>query len=815
MSDDAFVIRLAELEARIKHLEKENRTLAREGTLSRTAMERSKIYISSKEKLLASLIDEKAKQEKYFHLLLESTQEIMLLLDQNLRFVYCSDMFLSELGIAEFGMISNLEFRNVFSRVVDESSLEKLAEILEKTIRESRSHAEARTMDIGMKGNPRHYTIYINPMLNENGTTEGALVLFQDMTEIMRSKEEAEQANKAKSSFLARMSHEIRTPLNAILGLSEVELQNVLPPRTRVNLGKIYNSGSHLLEIVNDILDVSKIESGNFEIYPAEYEFAGLISDTVQLNIVRVGSKPIRLKLDIDPDIPIGLYGDELRVKQILNNLISNAFKYTEKGEVRLTARWERQGDAALLIFTVADSGKGIKKEDMRNIFSEYTQFDASSNRHIEGTGLGLSITKGLVEMMGGTIMAKSEYLKGSVFRVTLPQGIFDAKPIGKLVVDDLHNFRFSEDRNRSRGNTIIRSHMPYGRILVVDDLEINLDVMRGLLMPYGLTVDTALSGREAVERIKEHAVHYDLVFMDHMMPEMDGVEAVRIIRNEIGGDYARTLPVIVLTASAVAGIREVLLQSGFDDYVSKPIDIKQLDMVLNQWVRDRRNEEALREAENHAADPMPGETGKIDDVGKWLLEHPVEGIDFDAALRLYGNSGAAYMPILQSFAVNTPPLLEQMSTEPESLSGYAVKVHGLKGTCNVICAAAAAAAALELEIAAENGDIELVRARHGALKERVLNITGRLKPLLEAWEAGRPALPREPRAEPDPALLACLSDSTAAYNSSLTGEILAELEQYRYEKGEDLIKWLREQAENFDYDIMHQRLAELLAGKS
>jgi CheY-like chemotaxis protein len=419
--------------------------------------------------------------------------------------------------------------------------------------------------------------------------------------ELEQQTEVAQSASRAKSVFLARMSHEIRTPLNAILGLSEVELQDNPPGKTRLNLEKIYRSGSHLLEIVNDILDISKIESGNFEIFPGEYEFSGMINDAVQLNIVRIGSKQVEFRLELDETIPSKLYGDELRIRQILNNLLSNAFKYTEEGEVRLGIGWEHRGGTALIGFAVEDTGRGIKQEDMEKLFSEYIQLDTAANRRIEGTGLGLSITRGLLDMMGGSITAESEYGKGSVFRVTIPQGIVDRSPVGREAAENLRNFRFIEDRNRSRGNSLIRSWMPYGKVLVVDDLQTNLDVMKGLLMPYGLRVDMVLSGREAVERIRGEAVRYDLVFMDHMMPGMDGIEAARIIRNEIGSSYARQVVIVALTANAVEGTKEMFLGSGFNDFISKPVDIKRLDMVLNRWIRDRQSEETLRDAENEA----------------------------------------------------------------------------------------------------------------------------------------------------------------------------------------------------------------------
>jgi CheY-like chemotaxis protein len=355
---------------------------------------------------------------------------------------------------------------------------------------------------------------------------------------------------------------------------------------------------------------------------------------------------------------------------------------------------------------------------------------------------------------------------------------------------------------------------MPYGKVLVVDDLETNLDVMKGLLMPYGLKVDTAASGKEAVERIRSGEALYDLVFMDHMMPEMDGIEAARIIRNEIGTEYARTVPVIALTANAVAGNREMFLAGGFNDYISKPIDIKRLDMVLNRWIRDKQSEAVLKEAENQnlARTEAMFNWGQADEEGEWLLRHPVEGIDFMAAMILYGNSGAAYMPILKSFVTQTPFLLEKMDIHLEASSpDYTIEVHGLKGTCNAVGATETGALARELEFASKEGNFDLVRRKHGTLRSEALELTGRLKTLLEEWEASRPGERKERRAEPDRELLRKLSEAAAAFNSNETEEVLGKLEQYRYEREEDLILWLREQAENFDYDAMRRRLEEFL----
>jgi CheY-like chemotaxis protein/HPt (histidine-containing phosphotransfer) domain-containing protein len=327
--------------------------------------------------------------------------------------------------------------------------------------------------------------------------------------------------------------------------------------------------------------------------------------------------------------------------------------------------------------------------------------------------------------------------------------------------------------------------------------------------------VDTAISGEEAIKRIRSGEVSYDVIFMDHMMPGMDGTEATRNIRNEIGTDYARTVPIIALTANAIAGSREMFLENGFNDFIPKPIDIKRLDTVLNQWIRDKQSEETLKEAESRAAErtQKPSLSQANDAEGKWLLERPVEGIDFTTALILYGNSGAAYMPILKSFVSHTPPLLEKMNQDLEtSPADYLVEVHGLKGTCNAIGAVEAGALARELEFGMKEGNIKMVKSRNGELVEKAGRLTEGIKKLLDQWEASRPAENKERRAKPDRERLKRLSEATAAFNSNDTEEILGDLEQYRYERGDDLIRWLREQAENFDYDSMHKRLEEFLS---
>ena len=518
---------------------------------------------------------------------------------------------------------------------------------------------------------------------------------------------EVKAANEAKSNFLANVSHEMRTPMNAIIGLSELMLsEDEIQGEVRERLNKVYGAGMTLLGIVNDLLDISKIESGKFELVEEVYDLPSFINDTVTLNIMRITDKPIEFKLSIDETLPDRLIGDDLRVKQVCNNLLSNAFKYTREGTVEWRLSCYREGDTVWMTSLVKDTGIGIKPEDLNKLFSDYSQVDTKSNRKIEGTGLGLALARRMVEMMGGGITVESEYGKGSTFTARFRQKFVSDVTIGLNVVENLKRMNYSKNQLETKAR-FVRIQLPYARVLVVDDVQTNLDVARGMMKPYGMKVDCVTSGREAVGLIQKREVTYDAIFMDHMMPEMDGIEAARIIRHGIGTDYAKIIPIVAMTANAIVGNEELFLRSGFQAFITKPIDIMLLDSVIRHWVRDKSVESEY--ADRHA------------EVDKPRIDMTVPGLDLEECLERLGGDEEVLRDILDSYVLTTPIMLKKIcAVTRENLSGYAVTVHGIKGSSRNICAETVGRLAEALEHAAKADDFAFVEANNSAFIQAV-----------------------------------------------------------------------------------------------
>jgi signal transduction histidine kinase/AmiR/NasT family two-component response regulator len=413
------------------------------------------------------------------------------------------------------------------------------------------------------------------------------------IAELDEERKKAEAASRSKSVFLANTSHEIRTPLNAILGMSELALREDLSPAARDHIESIRQAGKNLLFIVNDVLDLSKIEAGKLDIINREYYFSSLLNDCLSIVKTRILEKPIEFIVDVEKTIPAILIGAEARVRQTVINLLSNAVKYTEKGTITFSvkAEWQEAADdgreRVLLYFIVSDTGCGMREEDLGSVFAAFSRFDTHKKMHIEGTGLGLAISRKLCRMMGGDITVKSEYGKGSVFTAFIPHGVADKTPFG------------SAEASSKAGNSVyerveVRWTAPTAKILIVDDIATNLKVARGLLAPFECEIDLCTHGAQAVTMVKDET--YDLVFMDHMMPEMDGIETTAAIRawEETKRDKPQPpeghpanghTPIVALTANALSGMQEMFLSKGFDGYLAKPIEIKSLNTIMEKWI--------------------------------------------------------------------------------------------------------------------------------------------------------------------------------------------------------------------------------------
>jgi signal transduction histidine kinase/CheY-like chemotaxis protein/HPt (histidine-containing phosphotransfer) domain-containing protein len=658
----------------------------------------------------------------------------------------------------------------------------------------------------------------------------------------------SDEENKAKSSFLARVSHEIRTPMNSILGMSEIILRKNISEEVYEYASIIRQAGNTLLSIINDILDFSKIESGRLEIESRKYHVASLINDVVNVIRIRLAEKPVDFFVNLESSIPAELFGDDVRIRQILINILNNAVKYTREGHITLSVYMKRLSVNELtLTFSVEDSGIGISPGDMERLFTEFTRIDPEANRGIEGAGLGLTIANSFCQAMGGKITVESKYGKGSTFTATVVQTFEDPRPVARIlstgakrilvyetrpkyatslleafwsiglhpaITEDMgefmkalegtgYDYAFISSNHASecishwnkvnssirlvimmelRETTAYRDmasiHMPiyssvlanvlngansvtpaYGdkrisftapaaRVLIVDDIATNLRVASELMAPYKMRIDTCLSGAEALKLIR--STRYDLVFMDHMMPEMDGLAATAQIRGLDNNDpYYRNVPVIMLTANAVSGQQDLFLRSGLNDFLAKPIGVQKLNEILHAWIP----------AEKQIACFVP--LTSIGDAGEANGLDAIEGVDIQRGIAFAGGSAAAYKKVLAIFCADVEERMLRVKEEAGGvakfgdLSLYVTLVHALKGACLSIGAGETGEFAAELEDAGRAGDRDVITKRTGAFLEQLETLRSRISTALEprspeegGWEGDTPAIDLTPLRE-------------------------------------------------------------------
>lgn len=621
----------------------------------------------------------------------------------------------------------------------------------------------------------------------------------QLQTESARMKFEAEKnaaANQAKSAFLANMSHEIRTPINAVLGMDEMILRESADKTILGYAANIKSAGTNLLEIVNEILDFSKIEAGKMEILPEEYEIQSVITDLFNMIDERAKHKKLKFILDVNKKIPKILCGDFVRIKQCILNLLTNAIKYTRKGSVTFSVDYEKVGgDKIMLEVRVKDTGIGIKKADMEKLCSPFERIDEEKNRTIEGTGLGMSIVTRILAMMDSKLEIESEYGQGSEFSFRIAQKVIDWTEIGDI--------NAKNKKNKIRiANYKEKLHAPKAHLLFVDDTDMNLEVIKGLLKKTAMKIDTVLSGKEALEKVQENC--YDIIFIDHRMPEMDGIETLHAMQS-LSGNLCKDKPCVALTANAISGVRQMYIDEGFTDYLTKPVNPEKLENMIIKYLPGDYLETSAEEPEEALSDE---ECEKLADGTNPFIEklNSIEEIDVMSGLTNCGSAAILEFSIKKFYSSVSDRVVEiQQFFEGEDWSNYAIKIHALKSTSRLIGAMGLSMRAENLELSADKGETEEILENHKTLMNDFLAFKKKLEVLFDEDAGAEKPLISEAELS---ANIKKIGNFAESFDIDGVDSVMSELSKFKIpEEYKDKVEKIHSMIENVDFISLQELL--------
>ncbi|MBR1860134.1 MAG: response regulator [Selenomonadaceae bacterium] len=667
------------------------------------------------------------------------------------------------------------------------------------TLNERLHDSETVALEYRNKANKWRRARFIETQRQKNGNVTHVLWLIEDIDKekterdtLINLSERAFAASDAKSSFLSNMSHEIRTPINAILGMNEMILRECEDTEILAYSESIKTAGNTLLGLVNDILDFSKIEAGKIEIIPVNYDLSSLINDLVNMIQIKADDKGLALALDFDKNLPKLLHGDEIRIKQVITNILTNSVKYTEKGSITFSIGFKRiedEPDSVILLVSVKDTGIGIKPEDMKKLFMEFERIEEERNRNVEGTGLGMAITKNLLYLMETNLNVESVYGFGTKFSFELKQKVVKWEPLGNYE----ESYKSSLSANKKYKEKFIA---PAAQLLVVDDNPMNLMVFKSLLKQTKVKIDMANSGDEAILLTQDKK--YDIIFLDHRMPGMDGIETLHEIRRELKNPNLHTIA-ICLTANAISGAREQYMAEGFDNYLTKPIDSGKLEEMLMTYLPKKKIEMSKGKYSDDKS------TAKVEIPAILAPLNGKDWIDLTVGIK---NSGSvdAYMPLLKIFyesMYEKAGEIEKFYSEGD-IKNYTIKVHALKSSAKIIGAIEFADKAQKLEDAGKNGDIDYIHEHHSEFMNAYRTFHEPLAQIFEGNDEDKP--------EADADLMAAvyeeIKSAAEEMDSDRLDAIFEEISEYRIPAAEEkLWKQIKSAADRFDYEAIQSIL--------